>query len=187
MTPSRTGTVRSRIRGVRVGALAGLCAGALTVPLGLALVSSDEDKEPARATSADPRGPLAPAPSSSLYRPPLALGPAASPTLHEIEALRAKGDVDGLLALACRLSPDEPEPARLRVAAVACVGRVPGHEAARALRGMTTAAPTAQDLDRLTAVAALWERGDRAFVEALAEGTGDLAVRAKARALVGRR
>ena len=66
------------------------------------------------------------------------------------------------------------------------VGRVPGERSAQVLRGIA-GDPALDGLERASAVAVLWERGDHAAVETLAVESNDPVVRSKARVLMDRR
>ncbi len=97
--------------------------------------------------------------------------------------LRGAGDVKGLLALvdAARGTRD-PALARLGALALGSLGAVPGEEAQTALREAVRD-ERRPALERTTALAALWRREDREFVEALGRESVDPVVRSKVRAL----
>lgn len=177
---------RTRIARVKAAGWAAVCAGAAAIPLSLALVGDERAAHrdgPARvtrvATVADERGPHQPTVMLDLPE-----GPASTPNLlAQLAALREAGDVASLLGCveAARGARD-PALARVGVLALASLGAVPGAEAQEALRGVVLGSQRPQ-LERTTALAALWRRGDRAFVDAHGRDSSEPALRSKARAL----
>lgn len=164
---------RLRIARVELAAWATLVAFLLAAPVWLLLVHEPDTRiartpRPASGPGADP----VPARPRGLDAPERAIG-----------ALREAGDVDGLLGALAKARADGAP--RLQVLAVASLRAVPGDLASAALRGIVEA-PDAPVLERTTALGALWERGERGYVEATSREADVPELRSKARVLLWR-
>lgn len=164
---------RLRIARVELAAWATLVAFLVAAPAWLLLV-----REPDLSVSRHPQPGSSPHVESSRAR---SRGHDAPE--HAIGALREAGDVQGLLGALARARADGAP--RLQVLAVASLRAVPGDRASAALRGIVEA-PDAPVLERTTALGALWERGERGYVESTSRDADEPELRSKARVLLRR-